>query len=214
MLVVLMTKEEWQEIVLNLLEFLYRQKTSLQITNAHHGKAMELFQRYKSSPYSGPATLYLCNMFEVLHSHKELPLYFDNIKRTAEVEELIEMLFPGSKQQTKSDTKSIPETLNREPEVKLNVTHSITSEVKHIPTINGPTMTNGNQSKQIDTPTIIVLDSSNESKLEAASNHLLLCSELAVDCEGVNMSETGILCLVQIAAPAKVPGNISCAHSY
>jgi hypothetical protein len=142
----------------------------------------------------------------VLHNHKELTTYLDKIKRTAEVEKIIEKLLPG--------VVTKPNTIRaREPEIKPKVTQSITSNVNHIPIIKTetkyPTAINGNQSKQIDAPTIIVLDSSNESKLEAALHHLLLCSELAVDCEGVNMSETGILCLVQIAAPAKVPGNIS-----
>jgi hypothetical protein len=45
-----------------------------------------------------------------------------------------------------------------------------------------------------------------QSQLAQASKHLSMSQEIAVDCEGVNMSNTGILCLVQIAAPAVLPG--------
>ena len=43
-------------------------------------------------------------------------------------------------------------------------------------------------------------------QFSTAAKHFSLCTEVAVDCEGVNMSNTGILCLVQIAAPAVFPG--------
>ena len=44
-----------------------------------------------------------------------------------------------------------------------------------------------------------------QSQFSTAAKHFSLCKEVAVDCEGVNMSDTGILCLVQIAAPSVSP---------
>jgi hypothetical protein len=88
-----LSKKAFQVVALALLKSLYEHKSSVSITKEHRSKAKQLFQTNKSKEFSGPASIYLYNIFEVC-DYQQLQTYLSQIKRTAKVEKLIKELVP------------------------------------------------------------------------------------------------------------------------
>ena len=104
---------------------------------------------------------------------------------------------------------SLPATKYESPSIAVP-SPAVSIKVESLPTPPQPLPTPTAEAKK--TPRLLFKDGkyktvllSTPEQLVAAEEHISLAKEVGADCEGVDLSNTGILCLVQIAVSSQFP---------